>query len=162
MGVDTHLWSWVAVVIAKICTYHLLPETWFLPKLKHVEVECPADFQWHLDPDQDFEVVRLVEVPSQGWCISISLCLQTITNILDGTNLCLSGKTFGTFEKRGKRPSYQSLVLLKKGGGSHFFLMKTCSREDGPVKTLLEGLLKCLENNSSSYRNKTTAANAFS
>lgn len=106
-------------------------------------------------------MVHLVQVPSQVSCVSISLCLQTITNVLDGSNLCLSGKTLGRFERRGKRPSYQSLLLLKKGGCSCLFLMKTCSREGGSVKTLLEGLLKRLENNSSSYRNKSTAANKF-
>lgn len=39
--------------------------------------------------------------------------------------------------------------------------MKYCSREDGPVKALQEGLHKHLENNRSSYGNKTTAANKF-
>lgn len=93
------LWSSVTVIIvAKICTNHLLPRTWLLPKPKCVKVECPADFPWHLNPDQCFEVGCLV----QAWCISTSLCLQTITSVLGGPNLCLSGKTFGRFERRGK------------------------------------------------------------
>lgn len=106
-------------------------------------------------------MVHLVQVPSQVSCVSISLCLQTITDVLDGSNLCLSGKMFGRFERRGKRPSYQSILLLKKGGGSCLLLMKTCSREDGSVKTLLEGLLKHLESNSSSYRNKIQLQTSF-